>query len=258
MLIKRQHAQKIIPTEAPAVAPSSDVHWHQPLPDAALEPSITYTSQALAMGLLPERRKRSEPRADGADRRQGWRRDEDLHKIKTATQEADWIKETAYNEGYQAGLQAAEAELASQLQELSTAIEQLQAARPTVTQKALESVLDQVTPLAITLAERIIHTEISCDPTLVVALARDLLAQVDVGQKDLVLKINPAQVALMQEAVDNNPSWKMGGRQIWVTPDEQVEPGSCLIETVSGLIDGTFKTQLAITKQLLGIAPPVV
>lgn len=220
----------------------------QPISSVALdEPAVApsgpvWNPQTVASGEAPERR---QPTAATTDRRQGYRRIEDRELISRAQQEADMIRDMAREEGYAEGLAQAQ----QTIDELGVLLQRLQGAE----QKALLNAAEQLVPLAVTIAEKVIRTEVRMDPGLTVQLARDLIQQVDVNQRQILFKVHPSEAALLREQMTQDSSWQFNDRQILVMEDPNVEPGGCILETPSGLIDGTLATQLAVVRRLLGL-----
>ena len=216
------------------------------------EPELPYSIEAIEQGVLPERRKRVDPYAPNSDRREPgvYRRLEDRELISRAQEEANHIREQSryegYQQGYEEGLNAAEATL----QPLRDAITGLDA----VQQQAVQAISGDLIPLAVSIAERIIRAEVTLDDSLVVSMAKDMAAAVDASQKQLMLKANPADVDVLKTDIDQDPNWTFNGREVVVMADPSVEQGSCIVETAAGQVDGSFATQLEMVRRLLGLS----
>lgn len=211
--------------------------YHQPPPeleDPFLQ-SLVWDETTIASGKAPDRR--GDPRPI--------RRGEDLSLLEQAKTEAHYIKEEAREAGFQEGLRQAE----KSLDGIWELLENLQTAH----QQALANSVEQIVPIAIEIAEKIIKTEVACDKTLLIAIAKDLLSKVDRTQKSVVFKVNPADVTLLKEEIERHPSWRMNDRDILVEEDGSVAEGSCVLETAGGQIDANFHTQLKTVRKLLGL-----
>ncbi|HEY9746136.1 MAG TPA: FliH/SctL family protein [Oculatellaceae cyanobacterium] len=200
-------------------------------------PPLEWSEEAVKSGLLPERR--SENRT--SDRRRGYRRVEDQMLISKAHEEANAIREQAYEEGFQEGLVRAE----TVISELRDAIERLMNAR----EEALLSVTSEIASIAVEVAARIIKTEVSCDESLVMGLVRDTIQKAGRQSKSILIKLNPDDVAVVKRMLKDEPIPNLDAELI-VMDDPAVDAGSCIIETNSGLIDASFSTQLGILRQL--------
>jgi flagellar assembly protein FliH len=211
-------------------------YYEQPpeLEDPFLQ-SLVWDETTIASGQAPDRR--GDPRPI--------RRGEDLSLLEQAKTEAHYIKEQAREAGFQEGLRQAE----KSLDGIWELLENLQTAH----QQALANSVEQIVPIAIEIAEKIIKTEVACDKTLLIAIAKDLLSKVDRTQKTVVFKVNPAEVALLKDEIERHPSWRMNDRDILVEEDGSVAQGSCVLETAGGQIDANFHTQLKTVRKLLGL-----
>ncbi len=197
--------------------------------------SLVWDEQTISSGKAPDRR--GDPRPI--------RRGEDLTLLEQAKTEAHYIREEAREAGFQEGLRQAE----QSLDGIWNLLENLQTAH----QQALTNSVEQIVPIAIEIAEKIIKTEVACDKTLLIAIAKDLLSKVDRSQKQVLFKVNPADVALLKAEIDRNPSWRMNERDVLVEEDGGVAVGSCVLETAGGQIDANFHTQLKTVRKLLGL-----
>lgn len=273
MLIKKQHLKKKQrhaveppPQEGATVlkAPMVPAPSDEALPDldtllgmdneadfpeeeaSSAEPLYEWSPQTVAQGLAPERR---QPEPEASERRQGWRRLVDQELISRAEQEAIAIREKAQQEGYEHGLEQGYQQAKQQIDHLRQQLEQL----PELEKKALETLKEHLIPLAVQLAEKILHTEVSCDPDLVVHLADKLLHEIDPRQKQVVIKVHPHDSQRIRDEAANNAMWQLNDRQILVFEDASIQPGSCILETQSGQIDATFSTQLELMRKLFAL-----
>jgi flagellar assembly protein FliH len=233
MIIKRKHAGHII--SPPSEHGSSAMHE---TPDASEDP-MEWNEETIEAGLAPERRSE----ASRNDRRRGYRRIEDRNLISKAYEEATAIRENAEAEGFQEGLEQAQAAI----DELRDSIVQLMNGR----EEALRSVADDIGALAVEVAARIIKTEISCDETLVMGLVRDTIHKAGHNSKTILLKLNPDDTATVKRMIKDDPLPNLNAELI-IMDDATVDPGSCIVETNSGLVDASFSTQLGILRQLFG------
>ena len=197
--------------------------------------SLVWDETTVSTGQAPERR--GDPRPI--------RRGEDLSLLEQAKTEAQYIKEQAREAGFQEGLRQAEQSLTT----IWDLLENLQTAH----QQALANSVEQIVPIAIEIAEKIIKTEVACDKTLLISIGKELLSKVDRSQKQVLFKVNPADVALLRAEIEQNPSWRMNERDILVEEDAAVAQGSCVLETAGGQIDANFHTQLKTARKLLGL-----
>lgn len=183
------------------------------------------------------------------ERRKGFRRGEDNDVIINAQQQAEQLKEQArqegFEQGFQQGMQTAGTLLEDMRQQLSR-FQQLE-------EQAKGSLVNEVVPLAIKVAEKILHTEVSCDPELILHMAQALLDATDPKQKQVTLKVHPDDAKVVKHEADNNRLWQLNGRRVVVWEDPGIERGSAMVETEAGQIDATFKTQLELARKLFAV-----
>jgi flagellar assembly protein FliH len=154
-------------------------------------------------------------------------------------------------DGFQQGYTQGMAEAEESAQEIWSILDQLE----TVKNKVLEKSVQDIVPMAMAIAQRLIKVEVSCDRHLVVGLALDVLGKVDRTQKEVVFKVNPQDVQLLRQHIkDNEETWQGEvQRHYIVVGDDHVDLGSCIVETSGGQIDASFKTQLKMIRKLLGL-----
>ncbi len=230
MIIKKNKAQQL---------QQSDPR-HSPGRAGMPESIHDWSEDAVEQGLAPDRR--AEDRR-AADRRRGYRRIEDKSLITKAHEEANAIRENAYRQGFEEGLGQVEAEV----RELRDKLDDLLISRDQV----LESVADDIAPLAVEIAERIIKTEVSCDEELINAIVQDTIQKVGRNTKSILIKVHPDDVRIVKEGLKHHPPSNMNA-EIMVMDDPTVDRGSCVVETNSGLIDASFSTRLEILRRLFG------
>ena len=222
------------------VAPSSEdsrplsVAVAAPPPPA---PVIPWSKATLEKGLAPERREPTD------ERRRGFRRTEDQALIATAHDEADRIKEQAYNDGLAKGLGS----VSDEVTRLKQQFEQLMLSR----HEALSSLTDDLAPLAVEIAERLIKAELTHKGDLVLTIVKDTLLKLDRKTKTVLIKVNPHDLAMVKRHLAEHPPHHLQAELI-VIDDTHVGIGGCVVETDSGMIDASFETRIEILKELFG------
>jgi flagellar assembly protein FliH len=147
--------------------------------------------------------------------------------------------ETGLEQGYQEGLQRAAAEQVAATERLATlAAEALTDAHGFA--RALE---EQLIELALAVAAKVVAHEVQTDPTLVVGVMRDTLAELQ-DATVVRLRVHPDDHDLVA------PHWERlcqqrGAEQGLLVADERVQRGGCLVETGVGRVDAQLDTRLA-------------
>lgn len=250
MLIKKHQLKQ--PQQANAHSSSEEASHaastqgvHQPSPALPPEPEpVAYSPELVSSGELPERRENT---TNLQDRRQGYRRIEDRHLISKAHEEARYIKDQAYEEGLELGLMRVKDELNELREKLDEALLSRTA--------ALATLSDDIAPIAVEIAERLIKVELSCDEDLVNTIVEDTLQKLDRNSKTVLIKVNPSDKSRVRNYLAEHPPTHLKA-EIMVIDQHDVEAGGCVVETDSGLIDASFHTRLTILKELFGAYNP--
>lgn len=179
------------------------------------------------------------------DRRRGYKRIDDRDLISKAHEEANSIKELAAKEGYEKGLMQSQAILNN----LNNAIEQFLGAK----EAALESVMNDISFIAVKAAEKIIKTEIACDESIVLSIIEDVIKEFEKTESLITIRTNPADTQYVQQNFPKVfPSNKVKAK-IEIVDDETVDWGSCIVETKNGIVDANFSTQLQLIQRAFEI-----
>ncbi len=179
------------------------------------------------------------------DRRRGFRRIDDRNLISRAREEADSIREAASKEGYQEGLEKSKDDIGQLAQAIA------------VFYSAKQDVFDEIAPdimeISLDIAKKIIKKEASENPEIILSNIKEILKGLSKEESKIMLKVNPAQAALVEEKVP--PLIKLAGLEakIIVIPDENIMEGGCLVTTTNGVIDATIETQIGIISEALKV-----
>jgi flagellar assembly protein FliH len=163
------------------------------------------------------------------------------------------LEREAFTKGYaageRAGAEAGARRADAMLRRVAQTIESLAQLRRTIVQQTEHQVVD----LALTLARRVVHRELSLDPQLVAALAHVALERL--GERaPATIRLHPDDYATV--LAQRGEQWE--GTQVTVVPDAAVARGGCLVESDFGMIDGSVDAQFdELTRSLLGdeVAP---
>src|SRR5215472_5946618 len=135
--------------------------------------------------------------------------------------------ESAMNERVAASVRTTAEQLAHSLADLS-------AARPKLCKQAEADLLR----LAVSLARRILHRELSVDPLALQSLVQICLDRL-AGQEQLQVRVNSALAAPIRAILS-----KLSSRNIEITPDNTLDTGGLVFETARGQLDASIQTQL--------------
>lgn len=177
------------------------------------------------------------------DRRRGFRRIDDRNLISRAREEADAIREAAAKEGYQDGMNRAQADI----EELRLSLGEFLGAK--------QAVFDQIAPeilsISVEIAKKIIKKELSQAPEVILDSVTSILKSLSKEESKIMLRVNPSQVSMLKNEVPEAASNFGLEAKITVIPDESIMEGGCIVTTTNGVVDATIETQLAIISEAL-------
>ena len=184
-----------------------------------------------------------EERREGS-RRRGYRRTQDRNIISRAQNEAIQIKEAAKQEGYQAGIDKAMADI----NELKSKFSEFYAYKDALFDKVSDCIMD----ISVEIAKKIIKKELEIDKEATISIIKSAVEEVNRTENKITLKVMPQEVEIVKDKLPEIFEDNAYEAKIMVVPDANIEEGGVIIETSNGLIDATVKTQLAIIEKALG------
>lgn len=170
--------------------------------------------------------------------------------ISEAQQAAVQLKDEAINEGqalgHQHGVEQGYRETAVLLEQAAQIVDYAKYEREEIIEKCERDILE----LAITVAARVIHTEVTINPDVVLAVVKDAIQKAK-DQEQVIIRINPADFEAI--AVEKQTLQAILRREtgMEIRGDIGVEVGGCVIETDYGAIDARIDTQLETIKNAL-------
>ncbi|HVA33610.1 MAG TPA: FliH/SctL family protein [Candidatus Baltobacteraceae bacterium] len=157
--------------------------------------------------------------------------------VQAATVKSD-AREAGHEEGLSAGRTAGQAELAEQVAAMQELVESVRAQRNIV----VESAEPELVKLAMGIAERIVHEQISIDPNVVLENVKHALTRL-IGREVVTLRVNPADLEILRQYRDSISS-SNDVEHLRVVEDQRVDRGGVVIETDAGTIDAKIATQV--------------
>ncbi|MFH1982239.1 MAG: FliH/SctL family protein [Pseudomonadota bacterium] len=154
-----------------------------------------------------------------------------------------------FSDGKSTGVQEARKEMDAALQQFRRAYIEVEKYRKEIYLNA-EAVAVE---LAMAIARKVVHVEISTNPDIVVSVIRDALTRV-VDQERIRIHVNPSDIALVTGAVDEFAGRVKSLDTVIFEPDGAVSPGGCRIVTNFGEVDAGIGTQLAMIEEALNAA----
>ncbi len=167
-----------------------------------------------------------------------------------ARAEADDLRHTArqqgYEEGYQAGMAAAREELAPAATAMAHALAEAQQLRA----EAADQVEARAVELSLRLAEKVLAGTLEVQPERVVDVVRGALRCL-VDRERVTVQVNTLDLELVRDAVEPIASTLGGIDNIDVQEDRRVARGGALVRSAAGEVDATIETKLARAREVL-------
>jgi len=177
------------------------------------------------------------------DRRRGFRRVDDRNLVSRAREEADAIRESAMKEGYQAGLEQAQADI----DEFKNSLGQFMNAK----QEVFEYIAPDILEISVDIAKKIIKKEIEQDPQVLFNTIVDVLKTLSKEETKVTLRVNPAEVNETKQAVPDMLNMAGIDTKVVVLADENVSQGGCQVTTTNGIVDATIETRIEVVSKAL-------
>lgn len=139
-----------------------------------------------------------------------------------------------YQQGERAGYEAGAKRAEATLRRLGETIDELGDLRRT----AVHQIEMQVVRLALEIARRILHREVSMDRHLAEAMVRVALDRLG-ATGPITIRLHPDDVAAVSDRV------RTGDGSLTLVADANVSRGGCLVEADAGFVDGGLDAQFA-------------
>lgn len=175
------------------------------------------------------------------DRRRGYRRIDDRNLVSRAQVEAVSIKEEAVKEGYNKGLIQAEEDISHLREELKEFY--------SYKDKVVEAISKDVLEIALDIAQTIIKKEVEQNQDILLNIITDIMKSTAKSDERVTLKVSPEDVDFVKMSIPQILSIAQVEAKISVVAAENVDKGSVIVETSSGIVDASFKTQLEVLRE---------
>jgi flagellar assembly protein FliH len=181
--------------------------------------------------------------------------------ISEAQKTAVQLKDEAVNEGQAEGhaeghalghLQGVEQgyrESAGLLEQAAQIVDYAKIERQDIIERCEREVLE----LALSVAAKVIHTEVTINPDVILAVVKDAIQKAK-DQEQVIIRVNPADFETITSEKQTLQAILRRETGMEIRGDIGVEVGGCVIETDYGAIDARIDTQLeGIKNALLGV-----
>lgn len=168
--------------------------------------------------------------------------------LEEAQQQAESIRQEAYNAGLQEGIQVAQQEVEMRFASLFASLQQACEDLVGVRTQTLRQAEDDIVTLAFRVAEKILCTESSLNPTILATVLPQALEHL-IAPGQVTVRIHPGDLEQAHALHQNVLAQRGPESAVQFQADESVGQGGCVIESAFGTIDARLDAQLAEVEQ---------
>lgn len=154
-------------------------------------------------------------------------------------QQLEQTHQQRYEEGFQAGVAAKEAETREAVERMSQLHDAIEAQRAQILREADQLVVD----LAVALARRVTGVQVTLDTKILLRAMRAALEELG-GQGELVFKVHPEDLNIARKFAQRWTEKVGRDTALRVRPGDEVDRGGCLLEGEEANLDARLETQL--------------
>lgn len=166
--------------------------------------------------------------------------------LAAARAEADSIREAAKQEGYAQGRADAREELLAARAELDQLVDDINRQH----ERFLSEAEPQLAQLALMIAAKVIEREVVLAGDVAVSIASACIRRIK-ERRWLRIHVNPESIESIRAAREEILAQTGTDARLEVTEDPRVDPGGCVIESPSGLMDARIQTRIGILQEAL-------
>lgn len=171
-----------------------------------------------------------------------------------AHRQADQMRQDAVRKGYEEGLQIGREEglrlYQQQVEALRGEVQKLVDAVLAERQRLWQQMEPQVIELVLEIARKVLREEIQARREATLSLIKHALRRV-ADTEHVRIRVHPDDLQIAREHREDFLAVCDGIRQIEIVDDQRVGGGGCIIETPSGTIDASLRTQMQSVEKAL-------
>lgn len=176
-------------------------------------------------------------------RRRGYRRIDDRNLVSRAQEEAETIKQSAFEEGYRKGLEDANEDLETFREEFKHFMN--------AKKDVFEFIAPDILEISVDIAKRIIKKEVESDPQVLMNTIIDVLKTVSKSEPKINIRVRPQAVQFIKDTIPDITYQYGIEAKVNIIADPSIEDGGCVFQTNNGIVDASIDTQLEIIKKAL-------
>lgn len=170
--------------------------------------------------------------------------------LEEAKMKADEYYENEVRRAYEEGIKKAEEEAAKIIEQAKIERESILESIVELKENAIKEYKDEVKnmekdvlELSLSIAEKIINYEVDRSDNYVLGIVKDSLDKI-MSKKDVILKLSTADYYTVLSNKKYLVANVRGFGEIDIVQDESMEPGSCIVDTPLGVIDGGIQVRM--------------
>lgn len=156
------------------------------------------------------------------------------------------LEKDAYGKGYMEGLKSQNKDIATKVEVLAAVTKTI----PQIKKDILEKGEEQMVKLAIAIAEKILHQEVSTRKEIILDVLKGALKNIS-ETEGMKIRLNPQDFRYMMEVKKDFLQSFDGIRNIVFEEDSSIKRGGAVVETMFGEVDARLENQLKEIKAAL-------
>jgi flagellar assembly protein FliH len=164
-------------------------------------------------------------------------------------QEKANLRNSAYQEGYDKGFAAGQAQFEALTTELKNAINGFAQEKQNILKQSEAGVIE----LALEVSKKVIQTKISESPDVLNNILKEALERVTDKDK-VIIRVNSADLENVKQFQESFKKEFKDFKHIEIKSDPDIESGGCVIETDLGFVDSSISTKLSLIEAALNTA----
>ncbi len=174
--------------------------------------------------------------------------------LEQAQQEAEVIKQKAFEEGYSQGKLLAEHEVEQFLEEIKKVFQESISQVIQLKSDFLEQLTPQVLKLVFQISEKVLSAQVVINREVVNTIVKETIEEL-IDSQEIYLHINPNDYSLVEGYIKSQIESRLINQRIVFVSDETVEKGGCIGETKTRFIDNQISSRLGlIVEKIINMA----
>lgn len=174
--------------------------------------------------------------------------------LEQAQQEAEEIKQKAFEEGYKEGRLLAGQEVAQFMEEIKRVFQESIVKITQLKMDFLEQITPQILRLVFQISEKVLSAQVEVNREIVNTIVKETVEEL-VDSQEIYLHINPDDYSIVENYVKAQIEGGLISQRVVFISDATVEKGGCIGETQTRFIDNQISSRLnLIVEKIINLA----